>query len=58
MKHIGEVDSDTMHHIEHLSCALVNQLLHRPTRKLRQEADRDNSAGYAAVVEELFDLNP
>ena len=47
-----------MEHIRHLSCALVNQLLHRPTRKLRQEADRDNSAGYAAAVEELFDLTP
>jgi glutamyl-tRNA reductase len=57
MRHIGEVDSDTMEHIQHLSCALVNQLLHRPTRKLRQEAGHDNSAGYVAVVEELFDLS-
>lgn len=58
MKHIGEIDEDTFEHIQHLSRALVNQLLHRPTRKLRQKADRENSAGYAAVVEELFDLTP
>ena len=57
MKHIGDVDGDTMEHIQHLSRALVNQLLHRPTRKLRQEAGNENSADFVTVVEELFDLN-
>ena len=58
MKHIGEVDVDTVEHIQHLSHALVNQLLHRPTRRLRQEAANDNSADFVTVVEELFDLTP
>lgn len=58
MKHIGEIDEETMEHIHHLSRALVNQLLHRPTQKLRQEAGNGSSAGYAAVVQELFDLTP
>jgi glutamyl-tRNA reductase len=56
MKYLGEVDPETRKHISHLSRALVNQLLHEPTRKLREEAGQGEPAGLADAVKNLFDL--
>lgn len=42
--------------VERFSRALVNKLLHEPTRRLRDETDPDRRAIYTAVIEELFGL--
>ncbi|MGH2537618.1 MAG: glutamyl-tRNA reductase, partial [Candidatus Promineifilaceae bacterium] len=55
-RHLGEVDAETWGHIQHLSQALVNQLLHEPTVRLKEKAGDQQAAAYAAAVRELFDL--
>ena len=56
MRHIGDVDQETLEHIQHFSHALVNQLLHEPTRRLRQEATGDRPDAVSGVVNDLFNL--
>ncbi|MEZ4616297.1 MAG: hypothetical protein R2867_12455 [Caldilineaceae bacterium] len=53
----GEVDEQTAEQLWHLSRALVNQLLHVPTVKLKQSAGRPEEAAYAAFICDLFDLD-
>jgi glutamyl-tRNA reductase len=53
----GEVDAGTAAQLAHLSRALVNQLLHMPTVKLKQKAGQPEGATYAALICELFDLD-
>ncbi len=53
----GEIDAGTAAQLAHLSRALVNQLLHRPTVKLKQKAGQAEGTTYAALLCELFDLD-
>lgn len=56
LRHLGEIDPETFSHIDHLSQALVNQLLHEPTRHLRKEANGDSRDSLAETVRALFNL--
>jgi len=38
--------------------SLVNKLLHTPTRRLRDAAAQGDGQRYAAMVSELFNLEP
>jgi glutamyl-tRNA reductase len=57
LRHLGEVDPQTLAHIQYFSRYLVNKLLHDPTLFLKQKAGRDEAATYAATVRELFGLS-
>jgi glutamyl-tRNA reductase len=57
LRHLGDVDDETLQHINHLSQALVNQLLHEPTKRLRAEATGERPEEMADAVSELFNLN-
>ncbi|HSH04116.1 MAG TPA: glutamyl-tRNA reductase [Anaerolineae bacterium] len=51
-----EVSPAMAEQIERLSRSLVNKLLHEPTLRLRQEAERGRAGAYALTVRELFGL--
>lgn len=55
-RHLKDVDPQVWEHIQHLSQALVNQLLHEPTTRLRQETITRPADSYANVVRDLFNL--
>ena len=57
LRHLGDVDEQTLTHIQHLSRSLVNKLLHEPTLRLKKSAGDDEAAGYAAAVRDLFGLS-
>ena len=52
----NDVDPETLKHIQHLSRALVNKLLHEPTVRLKQKAGNGDGAEYANTLTELFGL--
>jgi glutamyl-tRNA reductase len=54
LPHLGEAER---RHIETLTEALVNKLLHDPTRRLKAEANNGQAAQYAAAVRDLFALH-
>lgn len=56
LRHLGDVDPQTLAHIQQLSRSLVNKLLHEPTIRLKEKANDGQAAAYAAAVRELFDL--
>ncbi|KAA3656488.1 MAG: glutamyl-tRNA reductase [Chloroflexi bacterium] len=56
LRHLGELDPQTLKHINHLSRSLVNKLLHEPTRRLKAKASDDDAASYAAAISDLFGL--
>jgi len=56
-RHLGEVDRQTADQLWHLSNALVNQLLHEPTRQLKREAGQQQADLYANLVSDLFGLS-
>lgn len=56
LHYLGDVDAETMKHIQHLSRSLVNKLLHEPTVRLREQACNGRSAEYAQTVRHLFGL--
>lgn len=56
LRHLPEADEETRRHIEHLTRALVNQLLHEPTRRLRDDHRRGETA-HAAAARYLFGLD-
>ena len=56
LRHLPGADSETLSHVDHLSRALVNKLLHEPTARLKQEATRGDAAAYAATLRRLFGL--
>ena len=58
LRNLGDVDEQTLAQLQHLSRALVNQLLHEPTRRLRQEATGERHQAVAEVVRALFNLTP
>jgi glutamyl-tRNA reductase len=53
----GAVDAASAQQLERLSRALVNQLLHQPTVKLKQKAGQPDDLTYAALVCDLFGLD-
>ncbi|MCB0064949.1 MAG: glutamyl-tRNA reductase [Caldilineaceae bacterium] len=53
----GTVDAAVAAQLQYLSQALVNQLLHEPTVRLKAHAAQPDGAAYAALVCDLFDLN-
>ncbi|NQU39369.1 MAG: glutamyl-tRNA reductase [Lentisphaerae bacterium] len=56
LNQIGDVDPDTLAHIQHFSRSLVNRLLHEPTVRLKAKATACEADGYAATVRDLFGL--
>lgn len=56
LRYLGDVDADTLKHIQHLSRSLVNKLLHEPTIRLRHKAAEEEADVYADAVRDLFGL--
>ena len=56
LNRLGNVDPAVADQLQHLSRALVNQLLHEPTVRLKQKAGSDDGAEYAQAIRELFGL--
>jgi len=56
LNHLGNVDPAVADQLQHLSRALVNQLLHEPTVRLKLKAGSDDGAEYAEAIRELFGL--
>lgn len=56
LRHLGEVDPAVLAHMQHLSHALVNQLLHEPTLRLKDHAHQPQAGYYASMVSDLFGL--
>lgn len=52
-KYQPDLDADTWQHIDRMTNALINKLLHEPTQRLRQEVDDPT---YAQTVQHLFAL--
>jgi glutamyl-tRNA reductase len=53
---LSHLSSDDQRHIEALSEALVNKLLHEPTQRLRAVSHNGHAAEYASAVRHLFAL--
>jgi glutamyl-tRNA reductase len=56
MRFLGDVDPQVLAHVQHLSRALVNQLLHEPTIRLKEKATAADADEYAETFRELFGL--
>ncbi len=56
LRHLGDVDEQTMAHIQRFSHSLVNKLLHEPTLRLKEKAGHSQAGDYATAVRELFGL--
>ena len=56
LRYLGDLDPQALEHVEHLSHALVNQLLHEPTARLREEATGERPEALSEVVRDLFNL--
>ncbi len=56
LRFLGQADAATLDQIEQLSRALVNQLLHQPTLRLKASAANNEAASYIALTQELFGL--
>jgi len=57
LRFLGDADDATQAHIQHLSRALVNKLLHEPTTRIRELAHHTEADQYASTVRRLFGLN-
>ncbi len=55
---LGDLDEQTLDHIQHLSRSLVNKLLHEPTIRIKEQAYNGNgrSTEYVAAARYLFGL--
>jgi glutamyl-tRNA reductase len=56
MRYLGAVDDETREHIQHLSRALVNKLLHEPTVRIKELAHHDEADYYASAICDIFGL--
>ena len=56
LERLPALDEKAREQVEHLSLALMNQLLHEPTRRLRHAAGNGRAEEYARVARELFGL--
>ncbi len=57
MRFLGPVDAETQDHIQHLSRALVNKLLHQPTVRIKELAHNDEADLYASALCDIFGLD-
>lgn len=57
LRHLTDLDPQTIAHIQQLSRSLVNRLLHEPTRKLKEKASENQANEYATAVRDLFGLD-
>jgi glutamyl-tRNA reductase len=57
LRHLPELSPEAHRHIEILTEALVNKLLHEPTTRLRAASDNGHAAEYAQTVRHLFGLS-
>lgn len=57
LRRLPNLNEEERHRIEMMTEALVNKLLHDPTRRLRAEANNGQVAQYAVAVRNLFALN-
>lgn len=55
LRNLGDIDDATLRHIQKLSQVLVNQLLHEPTRYLKEKAV-SGEAGEVELAREMFGL--
>jgi len=58
LEYLPDLDPATRAHVERLSFALVNKLLHEPTTRLRIAAQAGHAAESAETVRRLFALRP
>jgi glutamyl-tRNA reductase len=56
LRFIGPLDDATSAHIDHLSRALVNKILHQPTVRMKKLAHNGDADHYVAALRELFGL--
>jgi glutamyl-tRNA reductase len=56
LRHLGDVDQQTMEQLQHFSRSLVNKLLHDPTIRLKETADNRGPATFEEAVRQLFRL--
>lgn len=56
MRFIGPIDEATHTHIQHLSRALVNKLLHEPTVRIKELAHDDEAETYVSAICDIFGL--
>ncbi len=52
-----ELDDETLSRVEALTKSIVNKILHVPTTRLRDEAEREEGMAYLEAVRALFDLD-
>jgi glutamyl-tRNA reductase len=57
MRFIGPVDNETRDHIQHLSHALVNKLLHEPTIRIKELAHNNEAELYVSALCGIFGLD-
>jgi glutamyl-tRNA reductase len=55
LRYLGDVDPQTLEHLQHLTRSLVTKLLHEPTKQLRTQAG-SGTAVDVSTVRELFGL--
>jgi glutamyl-tRNA reductase len=58
LRRLGDISPEERTVIESLTRSIVNKLLHTPTRRLRDAAAQGDGQRYAAMVSELFNLEP
>lgn len=56
LRHLGDVDAQTLDQLQHLTRSLVTKLLHEPTQQLRTQAANGTAVDYASTVRQLFGL--
>jgi glutamyl-tRNA reductase len=56
MRFIGTVDDETRQHIQHLSRALVNKILHEPTIRIKELAHNHEADAYVSAICDIFGL--
>lgn len=56
LERLPALDENAREQVEHLSVALMNHLLHEPTRRLRHEAGNGRAEEFGRVARELFGL--
>lgn len=57
LRHLADLDPQTVAHIQQFSRALVNRLLHEPTRILKEKAADSQAGAYTTAVRDLFGLD-
>lgn len=56
LRFLGDVDDDTRAHLDLMTRALVNKLLHEPTMHIKSLAEMDEAAQHATTIRAIFGL--